>query len=262
MRRILLISDTRTGSTALADTIARSLAAADLGEIFFPLTKEAAAFPGYEFNFRVVTNFSEDQYHKRQAIADYFAKLCTIVSGSFIAKVVYHDLCIGLSHPARLDGSFPVFEFADRAFTEAIHLVRRDLAACAISDLAARQSGIHHQSLPTDSRGDSSREARHELSGNGRGIVIRPSEVLEEFRARRRQQAVVKMAFDEYLSVPKRTVYYEETIGLSDGKWVRQLFPEAEDGMGTRFVRMGTTQGGAVENINEIMDQLRKAGLR
>jgi Stf0 sulfotransferase len=131
---VFVISDTRTGSTALSDALAYSLDVPSMGEIFHNISNSAVL---------------NDQLN---VITELFGQLTP--NYGFVAKIMYHDLLLGQGIKFRLGGLAFVIAEAARRFPGAvfIHLIRRDTIAAAYSEHRAVATGCYHVKEGIDSK--------------------------------------------------------------------------------------------------------------
>jgi hypothetical protein len=247
LNRICLISDTRSGSTVISDFIAKGLDIPDLGEIFYPIGKNHEYFPNIEYNYY----YSWKEHNGN--IFEYFDWLHRENADSFIAKIMYHDFVIGLLHPVRLDGNFPIIQHIPHIFNNVIHLNRVNKLDCALSEIIAVLASKYHNRTDEPNLSSSTTQKKENL------IDVDLEKLSLEMQSRENSFTIFKIAM-EYCRVENMfNLTYEDFFLLGKGRdLLRQYFANFSPSMQPGFSKVVSDPKEYIKNYDEICTRFLK----
>lgn len=223
-KQVFLVSDTRTGSTALSDALAKAFGGFSLGEIFYAGPKGAI---GLSLREQVLATFCEIQ-----------------VQWDFVAKLMYHDLLLAQEGKFRLGGCPILLRQLESLFPGAVilHLTRKDFVGAAYSELRAVELQEFH--LRTDAQASST---------YGGTFSANKDEIMLLAQERKRSLEIARVLISG-CSLPIVEIDYEEIFN-SSSRSIKELMLNL---YGAEIELLFEHEKIVTRDENQVLDMLRR----
>lgn len=232
MINIALISDTRSGSTALSDYFRSGLKIQDLGEIFFPISSHDN---DDDFNY-----FNKLHLHNG-SLKSYYQWILKTHGGGLIAKILYHDFSLGIRHPTPLAFSFPVLQELKQLFTVVIHLKRKFPIDAILSEMVASNTGVFHH--PSNSNNQ-----------NNKKITININRLKDRISERLDSQLIADKSLANNCHLPIYDIFYEDFFYGDYTLIAKSIFPQFDTSVQFKYKKLQSNYNDIIENYSDILN--------